>query len=273
MKFHKTLLPVLAILPLLASPATAALVSFNTSTDFSAKSLFQADGTTSYAAATANGEVNIGNNTANAADNVGIWASFGTTHTLANAGDTITLTGLLTLTSILNASDQIRAGLFNSNGSANATGWLGYFGSNDVLAGATSAGTMYERSNPNTGTHASATGAASLGSNNIANVDLVGGTQYSFSLTLTRNGSDGIDYALDMSEAANASNKLITLSGTDTTPQTFAFDRAGFLIGGNLDADQAQFRNVDVTFTPVPEPSVALLGGLSLLGLLRRRRA
>jgi uncharacterized protein (TIGR03382 family) len=31
--------------------------------------------------------------------------------------------------------------------------------------------------------------------------------------------------------------------------------------------------NVDVTFTAVPEPSTALLGGLGVLALLRRRRA
>jgi MYXO-CTERM domain-containing protein len=29
--------------------------------------------------------------------------------------------------------------------------------------------------------------------------------------------------------------------------------------------------NVDVTFTAVPEPSAALLGGLGVLALLRRR--
>ncbi|MEM1084955.1 MAG: PEP-CTERM sorting domain-containing protein [Verrucomicrobiota bacterium] len=39
--------------------------------------------------------------------------------------------------------------------------------------------------------------------------------------------------------------------------------------GGNGFSD---FNGFQIDFTPVPEPSVALLGGLGLLGLLRRRR-
>ncbi len=37
-------------------------------------------------------------------------------------------------------------------------------------------------------------------------------------------------------------------------------------------AAQAYIDNVSVTTTPIPEPSAALMGGLGLLGLLRRRR-
>lgn len=262
-----------ALMPVLASSASAALVTFNTTTDFSSKNLFQANGTTSYTVATANGEVNIGNNTSLAADNVGIYATTAQSYTLAATGDSIVLSGRVTLTGIdSNSTDQIRIGLFNSNGSGTSTGWLGYFGSNDVLA--SGSGNFYERSNPNTGLYTSGTGAASIGTNNSATVNLPLSTsiEYSFTLSLTRTIGNGIDYSLDISEAANAANKLLAITGTDTTPQTFTYDRAGFLIGGNLDADLAAFRNVDVTFTPVPESSVALLGGLGVLGLLRRRR-
>lgn len=54
----------------------------------------------------------------------------------------------------------------------------------------------------------------------------------------------------------------------DTSISASAFDRVGFLTAGNLDVETVQFNNITV----VPEPSAALLGGLGLLGLLRRRR-
>lgn len=45
----------------------------------------------------------------------------------------------------------------------------------------------------------------------------------------------------------------------------------GFATRENADADLRPTLSID--FTPVPEPSIAWLGGLGLLGMLRRRRA
>ena len=67
-----------------------------------------------------------------------------------------------------------------------------------------------------------------------------------------------------------------SLSATDTTAATsgtYTFDRLGFLIGGNLDTDQAQFSNLDVALVTVPEPSTLALGFVGLLACLLRRQA
>jgi hypothetical protein len=64
---------------------------------------------------------------------------------------------------------------------------------------------------------------------------------------------------------------IVDLLDATANVQTYTFDRVGFLLGGAMDADQAVFSNIDVTF--VPEPGSAALGLLGSLFLLRRRRA
>jgi len=44
------------------------------------------------------------------------------------------------------------------------------------------------------------------------------------------------------------------------------------IIGGGGGDQQVAFDNVSLVYTPIPEPRAALLGGLGLLALLRRRR-
>lgn len=268
----KQLLAAAALLPLLSASASAALVAFNTATDVSTKSLFQSNGTTAYTVAAATGEVNIGAtpNVANGADNAAIWANIGSTITLANTNDAITLSGLVTLQSITTSTvGNFRFGLFNTNGSGTTNNWLGYSGSNDAQnAVVPNTGGMYERIN---GQYYSGTTVSTLDTYGTANANLTGGIQYSYEMTLTRNALGGLDYTTTMFQTGTPANILLNLSGTDATPQTFNFNRVGFLVGDSFDADRAEFRNVAVNF--VPEPSAALLGGLGMLVLLRRRRA
>lgn len=90
------------------------------------------------------------------------------------------------------------------------------------------------------------------------------GTNYAFSNTFTLQDADSF---------------LIVNSG-----QTLTFDEGGLVdsngvvapgsySGASLDALGGNFLNNGGTVLVVPEPSVALLGGLGFLGLLRRRRA
>ncbi len=261
-----------ALLPLLPGSASAVLVTFNTATDQDVRALYQSDGTTPYTTAAATGEVDIGATpiAANGADNTSIWADFGATITLVNTGDSITLNGLVTLSGAVTTSttNQFRFGLFDTDGTSGATGWLGYYGSNDSTS--SNSGVMQERNIGNASAYISTTGTSTLASYTTANATLTNDIQYSYAMTFTRNALGGLDYTATMFQATTPTNFLLNLSGTDATPQTFDFDRVGFLVGGSLDADRAQFRNVDVSV--VPEPSCALLGGLGLLALLRRRR-
>lgn len=70
--------------------------------------------------------------------------------------------------------------------------------------------------------------------------------------------------------AGSDSQQFAPVSFLDTTVETYDFNRVGFLMGGDLNANQVQFSNIDVTL--IPEPSAALLGGLGMFLLLRSRR-
>lgn len=97
---------------------------------------------------------------------------------------------------------------------------------------------------------------------------------YSMTLTIERVGDDLLVSGLLTS--ANGYNQF--LSATDTTASTlgtYTFDRLGFLLGGNLDTDQAQFSNLDVSLVPVPEPStwaMMLMGFGGVAMMIRRRK-
>ncbi len=96
---------------------------------------------------------------------------------------------------------------------------------------------------------------------------------YNFSFTLERNALNGLIITTSLVRTSD-SLQFAGASFTDTTVNAgaFTFDRVGFQGTTDLNADQIQLNNVDVTFTAVPEPSATLLGGLGVLALLRRRR-
>ncbi len=96
---------------------------------------------------------------------------------------------------------------------------------------------------------------------------------YNFSFTLERNALNGLIITTSLVRTSD-SLEFAGASFTDTTVNAgaFTFDRVGFQGTTDLNADKIQLNNVDVTFSAVPEPSAALLGGLGVLVLLRRRR-
>jgi len=218
----------------------------------------------------------LGDGNEGSADTARLYASFDSI-SLATVGSTITLSGSATFTGISKPDgtnvlrDMFRLGLFNANGSTDDTEWLGYWSANgDGGVG----GRTYERDVPqNTGDTFASTGGASLlatGTAPGAGNPFDGGTgidTYNFSMTLERVATGmQIDTSIirtsDSLEFGGLSNFV------DTSVSVSDFNRVGFLLGGNLNVDTVQFNNITV----VPEPSAALLGGLGLLALLRRRR-
>lgn len=216
----------------------------------------------------------LGNGTSESADGQTIYAAT-PTYTLANVGDAVTFSGSVTFSS-LNApqADQFRFGIYDVNGQSGATGWLGYFASNSGTSGGPTYSRLWERSNPNTGSFGSGTGAVTIANVNATpnNTSFVSGT-YNFSIAALRTAS-GLTLTWTL---VNSTASTYSVSGTfaDTTAQSYVFNRVGIFTGGGLNANQASFSNMDMTFTPaaVPEPSsFAAIAGLAGIGFVAMRR-
>jgi hypothetical protein len=205
--------------------------------------------------------------------------------TLTNVGDSITLTYELSFTegNINSASDNFRYALYdrqgaaaeatNSNlavvGTANTEPFRGYWYGVDTNAEATGVqGTLRERSGTVGGVDPFANATATNISTPTGVVTLVADTPYVGTMTLTLTGTDEVTLSGTFS-GNGGSNEWLHV---DTTPITKTYSVVGFLNGGGINADQASFQNVDVTFTPIPEPSSLTLLGLAGLTALRRRR-
>ena len=207
-----------------------------------------------------------GNGATDNADASSIYAPFPAI-TLANPGDKIVLSGSAEMFGITSAASVFRFGLFALNGSTTTNGWLGYFVQNSASS---SAGSLKERTNPNTGHFTSTTGAGSnLGTALVPNTALTN-SKYDFSFTIERNSSGGLlvtpslKRSSDSVEFAGQSTSFL-----DTSPQTFVFDRAGFQATTDLNADKIQMTNVDVAFIPasVTPPPVTTAFTITEFGL------
>jgi hypothetical protein len=113
---------------------------------------------------------------------------------------------------------------------------------------------------------------------NGAGSGLVGyasGVEYTFQMSLERTAADGLLIAASMAGGNIGGTGLISVSFTDTTPSgaSFSFDMFGIRpSGATTTAEQFDTSLFQVEFVPIPEPTVAALLGLGLLGLLVHRR-
>lgn len=182
-------------------------------------------------------------------------------------GQTIRLTFDYTQTSTT-ASDILRVGFYNVGTPPAADGWS----TTGTLVGAFSGYTTFVRDNSATGNVARSETGTDTTSNtdgptmggttitspsNTQNLDIVLNTPYQavFDVTLT---------------SASQVNTLFTLSnGFSVAGQTSTVYN-GFDTVVLRTVNSALFDNVQVSV--IPEPSIALLGGLGLLMVLRRRR-
>lgn len=213
----------------------------------------------------------LGNGSLDSGDNQTIYAVLPTSYTLTNVGDSIKLSGGVTFLNLATPqADQFRFGLYNVNGQTGVNGWLGYMASNSGTSTGPTYSRLWERSNPNTGSFGSGSGATAVANVNATpgNTSFASGT-YTFSLTLTR-----VATGLEVGWTLIGTNVNSTVSGTflDTTPQTYTYNRVGFFTGGGLNADQVSFSNVDLTVVPEPGVVGLVAAGLTFCFILRRRR-
>ncbi|WPJ95103.1 hypothetical protein SH580_16890 [Coraliomargarita algicola] len=214
----------------------------------------QYSGSVSSGLNTASPVLGNGNADSESADSQTIYASSSMSYTLADVGDTVTLSAGVTFTGMVSPqSDQFRFGFYDVNGQPGATGWLGYYATNSGTSTGPTYSRLWERDNPNTGSFGSGAGASLLAWVNASpsNTAFESGT-YSFSLSATR-----VESGLDLSWSMIGTGLIYSLSGTvvDTTPESYVFDRVGFFTGGGLNADQVAFLDVDLTFSAIPEPA------------------
>ena len=208
----------------------------------------------------------LGDGTNNGASAI-LYASFPTI-TLTNVGDYLTLSGSFTLAGgVAGVNQAFRFGLFDNNGSTDAMNWRGYLGVTSP-----DANTIFERFTQTSGDFLStnvASTTALTGTNNSGNGYAPASGAFTFSETITKTAT-GVSLSYSVTGPSGYS---WSGSNTDTTPNfgvtPIEYDRVGLGFSGGYTADQAVFSNITV----VPEPGAALLSGLGMLCLLRRRRA
>lgn len=231
------------------------------------------------------------------ASNAFVLGYFASPFSLVNVGDQIIFTFGVTFNDavgVVNSNDNFRFALFDLNGETPVTTenspTAGVDGQTDNFRGyifgvktGTGTGSIRERidmlgSGDNTFATAGANGASapSLGPVGGDPVVIAGsvngngaGPLYSGMMTLTLTAS-GVDLSGSFIGSNNATGNLFTASDT-ATPFPTTFGAIGFLLGGGLSVDQAQFSDVTVSFVPEPA-TVSFMALGSLLTLGRRRR-
>jgi hypothetical protein len=211
----------------------------------------------------------VGDGTPNSADAEAIHASIsGLIPSLSQAGDRVALAGTVVLTGVASSNDQFRWGLYDVNGKPDVNGWLGYFGSNGITG---QGGNLRERDLPNGAGYWLGTSATILATSAPAGASFSSAT-YNFTLEIERTAANGLQIGWSLTRVGSSAYNLAS-SFLDTEPSAFSFNRVGFLLGGSLNADQASFQDITVTY--IPEPSSAVIGmiGAASLALRRRRNA
>lgn len=205
----------------------------------------------------------------------------GTSLVLSNTGDAITLSGSIfisgTLSGVNSHPGTLRVGLYDSNGSSDATGWLGYTALLDTAGTAGTSGGIFRRSTSNTSTfYGAGSGASRLTTYEGAEAAFITGTTYNFSITLTK-ATTGIQINTFATNSTNNSQVFLNSSFLDAAANTASFNRFGFYTsssGGGLGAESVTLSNIDVTKTAVPECETWFFGSGALIitALVARRR-
>lgn len=217
----------------------------------------------------------IGNGTSNNADNVWLAARLGTVATPASVtlavGESLTVSGSVVLT----GGDDLRregfrVGVFDAvtefeNGTTTFAngGWLMVPSSNGIFKARTDGAFISNLGN------AESLGGTASPNTAAATFDGSSTTPFTWSFSITRATATTVDLAGAFSGGDGNYSYAMNNPGVPTT--LFTYNVIGILFSNDLNLDQGTFSNVQ--YSVIPEPSAALLGGLGMLVLLRRRRA
>lgn len=205
---------------------------------------------------------------------------------LAGAGDFLRLTWRFSLSGTVgaNTGQGLRVALVNSPaasrvvadatpGDGNYAGYALFMNMNSTLSHSRPLELM-ERV-PGSAALLSSSGAwTGLGSNGTSgNTGYAPDTTYTLTMMLTRTGDGGLDILATMAGGSLNNVGLLSVAYTDATPNSFAFDTFQFRPDGNDVAyDVFDTTLFQVEMGQVPEPTVAALAGLGIMGLIIARR-
>ncbi len=175
---------------------------------------------------------------------------------------------------VVDTPNAARLAADGNPGSAAYTGY-GMFMNMGAVLGNANPFRLVERVNPSGALlSASAEWAGLANGATSGNAGYTSGTEYTYMMTLTRNGSS-LDITSSMSGGTLDGDGLATLSFTDPTPNGFTYDT--FSLRPSTAATTAS--NFDTTLfkveycTPlVPEPASLALVGMSLMAIAMRRQ-
>lgn len=207
------------------------------------------------------------------------------THTLANVGDSLSVTFNIVFTQVGNASGGFRVGLFHSNGAARPTdngdnasfsNYDGYAFSVALATPTSSASSnnnliLQERNAGVATTLISAlTGGAytAIGSGGgPTGQTLSTATTYTINYTVSRPSASALTFSFSLT---GGSVSGFSNSFTDNSPTTYGFD-AFALLSTSSNGSNFSIDNVQVTAIPEPTTYAAIVGALAL-GLVAYRR-
>jgi hypothetical protein len=136
---------------------------------------------------------------------------------------------------------------------------------------ATSAGSLLGTAG-NWGADGVASGTLANGGTS-GNTGFVAGQSYTFSMTLTRNASSGLDITASMTGGSLNTSGSESVTYTDSSPNSFTYDTFALRPGASSVAPATYDTSLfQVEFFTVPEPAALTLAGLGLLGLVVARR-
>lgn len=227
----------------------------------------------------------FGDGTAEDMDGVGLAGLFGTTTTPASVtlavGETLTVTATVTVTGGLSsgAGAAYRFSVQNDGGKfslPSPDNWGG--GWNHILDTGSTTGDGFYRANTggnfmsssNTGGN-NASLLADQASGAFATSNSFNGDSpisYLWTMAITRDSATTVDLSSSFVGGPNSFSESYTINNVTTT--LFTYNAVGIQTTATSDLDQLSLSNVQ--YNVIPEPSTALLSGLGLLALLRRRR-
>lgn len=182
-------------------------------------------------------------------------------------GQSITLTGSVTIDASFSTPQQFRWGLFDGDNPVTAADAEGYIGVWATVGGGDNNLARAHGPSPFGTSTASFIGSPVSGSGNLK-----ANSPITFTLAIERINATEISISA-LATATNTNNAAVVFDwGSRTTqasPATFTYNSVAFLLGGAINGDQAIFSNIDVTF--VPEPTSLALLGLGGLVMLTRR--